>query len=161
MATAAACDEDVDKWIEEITGSSARKFLSALSAFDGLGANTLVDVARRAAKQRREKVRAWEAIREKRVTDKEGRPRCGIEKCSGEEYAVGDQEVSKGSGYAQESISREDVGEDYVVHDQGVIKGREELTRSMLNRRECKESEGVRGRALKMGWRERSVSEGV
>ncbi|PBP24572.1 hypothetical protein BUE80_DR004415, partial [Diplocarpon rosae] len=91
VAIAAACDEDVDKWIEELTGSSARKFLSALSAFDGLGANTLADVARRAAKQRREKVRAWETTREKRIAGQEERqlPDGDI----GEEYIIGDQGV--------------------------------------------------------------------
>lgn len=67
VVTAAACDEDVDKWIEELTGSSARKFLAELSAFDNLGVNTLADVAKRAAKQRRSKVKAWERERQKRV----------------------------------------------------------------------------------------------
>ena len=64
VATAAACDEDVDKWIQEITGTSTRNFLATLSAFDGLGMNALAGVAKRAARQRREQVRAWEAVRE-------------------------------------------------------------------------------------------------
>ncbi|KAK2628339.1 hypothetical protein QTJ16_002985 [Diplocarpon rosae] len=102
VATAAACDEDVDKWIEELTGSSARKFLSALSAFDGLGANTLADVARRAAKQRREKVKAWETTREKRIAGQEERqlPDCDI----GEECIIGDQGVFVGP------VSGSDIG---------------------------------------------------
>jgi len=68
MATAAACDEDVDKWIKEITGSSVRKFLAALSQFSGLGISALVDVARRAAIQREYEIDAWETIR---ITRKE------------------------------------------------------------------------------------------
>ena len=68
MATAAACDEDVDKWIEEITGTRVRRFLADLSAFDGLGFNTLAGVARRAARQRRGEVRAWERVRERDFT---------------------------------------------------------------------------------------------
>lgn len=73
VATAAACDEDVDKWIEEITGCGVRRFLADLSAFEGLGTNTLAGVAKRAAKQRRDRVRAWEAVREKRILEKVGK----------------------------------------------------------------------------------------
>lgn len=72
VATAAACDEDVDKWIEEITGCGVRNFLADLSRFEGLGVNTLADVARRAARQRRERVRAWEVVREARVAQVDG-----------------------------------------------------------------------------------------
>ena len=71
VATAAACDEDMAKWIEEITGTGVRRFLADLSAFDGLGINTLAGVARRAAKQRRGEVRAWERVREKRLQKRE------------------------------------------------------------------------------------------
>ncbi len=63
VATAAACDEGVAKWIEEITGTGVRGFLADLSAYNGLGCNTLARVARRAAKRRREAVlleRTWE-----------------------------------------------------------------------------------------------------
>lgn len=73
VATAAACDEDVDKWIEEITGTRVRRFLADLSAFDGLGFNTLAGVARRAARQRRGEVRAWERVREKRLHETDER----------------------------------------------------------------------------------------
>jgi len=69
VATAAACDEDVDKWIEEITGTGVRRFLADLNAFEGLGFNTLAAVARRAAKQRRDQVKAWERIREQRLKE--------------------------------------------------------------------------------------------
>lgn len=72
VATAAACDEDVDMWIEEITGSGVRKFLADLSAFDGLGVNALATVAKRAAKQRRNQVRAWEKIRKKKILETTG-----------------------------------------------------------------------------------------
>lgn len=72
VATAAACDEDVDKWIEEIMGSGVRRFLADLSAFDGLGINALSTVAKRAAKQRRNQVRAWEKIREKKLLETTG-----------------------------------------------------------------------------------------
>jgi hypothetical protein len=65
VATSAACDEDVDTWIEEITGIGVRRLLADLSRFDGLGINALANVARRAAKQRREEVRKWELARTK------------------------------------------------------------------------------------------------
>ncbi|EKD17241.1 uncharacterized protein L3040_008885 [Drepanopeziza brunnea f. sp. 'multigermtubi'] len=84
VVTAAACDEDIDRWIEEQTGSSVRKFLAALSIFDRLGVNTLSGVARRAAKQRRDKVRAWEAVRERRRQEQVG---------IGEDFVIGDQGV--------------------------------------------------------------------
>jgi hypothetical protein len=160
VATAAACDEDVDKWIEEITGSSARKFLSALSAFDGLGVNTLAGVARRAAKQRRDKLNAWEAVREKKMAEQDQKPRCEVEDCVEMEYLLGDQHVGLGSKCSQKDASRERGGDDeYMAYDHGVKKEREDLTSSMLKRRECKGSEGARERAVRMGWRERSISE--
>ncbi|KAK6587487.1 hypothetical protein PZA11_000777 [Diplocarpon coronariae] len=109
VATAAACDEDLDQWIEDITGSSARKFLSALSAFDGLGANTLADVARRAAKQRRQKVRDWEKTREQRIAGQEERQRPGHD--IGKEYIIGDQGVVVGPACGRERGSEID-GED-------------------------------------------------
>jgi len=112
VATAAACDEDVDKWIEEITGSSARKFLSALSAFDGLGVNTLAGVARRAAKQRRQKLNAWVAVREKRIAEQDQKPGCEVEDCVGEEYMLGDQDVALGSKCSQVVVSGDRNGRD-------------------------------------------------
>ena len=112
VATAAACDEDVDKWIEEITGSSARKFLSALSAFDGLGVNTLAGVARRAAKQRRQKLNAWVAVREKRIAERDQKPGCEVEDCVGEEYMLGDQDVALGSKCSQVVVSGDRNGRD-------------------------------------------------
>jgi hypothetical protein len=72
VATAAACDEDVDKWIEEIMGSGVRRFLADLSAFDGLGINALSTVAKRAAKQRRNQVKAWKKIHEKKLLETAG-----------------------------------------------------------------------------------------
>ncbi|KAG4441334.1 hypothetical protein IFR05_003197 [Cadophora sp. M221] len=165
VATAAACDEDIDKWIEEITGSSARKFLSKLSAFDGLGVNSLAGVARRAAKQRRERLGAWEVAREKRAAEQDQKSRCEVQAFEEVEYMVGDQDVRLGSPCSERSGSQKSCGDgEYVAYDQGVNKERQErheLTSSMLKRRECKGSEGVRERAVKMGWRERSVSEGV
>ena len=72
VATAAACDEDIDMWIEEIMGSGVRRFLADLSAFDGLGTNALSAVAKQAAKHRRSQVRAWEKIREKKLLETGG-----------------------------------------------------------------------------------------
>ncbi|RAL63503.1 hypothetical protein DID88_003923 [Monilinia fructigena] len=57
VATAAACEEGVDKFIEEITGYKVRKMLMDISALDGLGVNTLANVARQTAKKRRADVR--------------------------------------------------------------------------------------------------------
>ncbi|KAL2072823.1 hypothetical protein VTL71DRAFT_12166 [Oculimacula yallundae] len=151
VATAAACDEDIDKWIEEITGSSARKFLSALSAFDGLGANTLADVARRAAKQRRGKIDAWEAAREERVMGTNRRPRYENGDINEMEYMVGDQGVELAYQYAETPSEDQLADNEDMVYDQGVGKGRPGLTESMLKRREGKGNGGVKDRAAKMG----------
>ncbi|KAF7906322.1 hypothetical protein EAF00_000601 [Botryotinia globosa] len=53
VATAAACEEGVDKFIEETTGYKVRKLLMDISALDGLGVNTLAHVARQTAQKRR------------------------------------------------------------------------------------------------------------
>jgi hypothetical protein len=119
VATAAACDEDVDKWIEEITGSGVRKFLADLSRFEGLGINTLADVAKRAAKQKKEKVRAWEVVREARAAEKE-------------------KPFMDGPG------PREDEGNaNWVVGEMGVVASDvvEELGCRVVHSRDCKGSE--------------------
>jgi hypothetical protein len=122
VATAAACDEDVDKWIEEITGCGVRNFLADLSRFEGLGVNTLADVARRAARQRRKTVRAWEVVREARVAQVDG------------------QAGAKGPG-------EKDMGTEeqmnWVIGEMGAIAsdGVEELGCRVVHCRDCKGSD--------------------
>jgi hypothetical protein len=151
VATAAACDEDVDKWIEEITGTGIRRFLADLSAFDGLGVNTLANVAKRAAKQRRDQVRAWEFARETKLAradlladvvgdgEMEEQIEEGPKKCKDRKmgFSAGDQSTS----LRKDSGSQE-----------------EDLVGNMKRRRDFRGSEGVKERAVRMGWRDRSVS---
>lgn len=66
VATAAACDEAVDKWIEEATGHKVRRFLVDLSAFDGLGVNALATKAKQTAQRRGSQPKAWD-VQEKRL----------------------------------------------------------------------------------------------
>ncbi|KAM3074421.1 hypothetical protein ACMFMG_002775 [Clarireedia jacksonii] len=54
VATAAACEEGVDKFLEDITGVGVRRLLMDLSRLDGLGINGLAEVARRTGRKRRE-----------------------------------------------------------------------------------------------------------
>lgn len=92
VATAAAADEDVDKWIEEMTGYGARKFLADLSAFDGLGVNSLAGEARRAAVLRKGEVK-------EKILEKKGD---GVEICDlGNDGAVSQKEtyVEKDAGF--------------------------------------------------------------
>lgn len=74
VATAAACEEGVDKFIEEITGYKVRKMLMDISALDGLGVNTLANVARQTAKKRRGDLRRLQMTRIVREGDREGNP---------------------------------------------------------------------------------------
>jgi hypothetical protein len=149
VATAAACDGAVDKWIEEITGYGVRKLLADLSRFKGLGTNTLADVAKRASKQRRGQVRDWELVRESRL---QGEPM--------------QQEVHfvKENRGCDEFVDRKEADdwEEYVKSFPGILKergsDREELLDDMAHKRDCKGVERARERAVKMGWRERSVS---
>ncbi|QSZ30099.1 hypothetical protein DSL72_004619 [Monilinia vaccinii-corymbosi] len=53
VATAAACEDGVDKFIEEVMGYKVRKMLMDISALDGVGVNNLANVARQTAKKRR------------------------------------------------------------------------------------------------------------
>jgi hypothetical protein len=124
VATAAACDEDVDKWIEEITGCGVRNFLADLSRFEGLGVNTLADVARRAARQRRERVRAWEVVREARVAQVDGQ--------------VGGNEASEKKYIGNEERMKWVVGEMGVIASDGV---KEELGCRAVHSRDYKGSE--------------------
>lgn len=150
VATAAACDEDVAKWIEEITGTGIRRFLADLSAFDGLGFNTLAGVARRAAKQRRGEVLAWERVREQRLQDRElddGWEDCVVEgekqgRCKDRKmrFMEGDETV--------------DTGVDVSMKE----RTGEEVLDEMMKVQKCKSREGLRERAVRMGWRDRSVS---
>ena len=163
VATAAACDEDVDKWIEEITGSGVRRFLADLSAFDGLGFNSLAAVARSAAKQRRGELRAWERIRETRLRDRDGEMYQG----------QGCEEVSYVIVPERDRCDRDADGMlGLVACDQPVRlrrrekeaakePSREELVEEMGHKRDCKDQEDIKERAVGMGWRERSVSGGA
>jgi hypothetical protein len=69
VATAAACDEDIDMWIQELTGYGVRKFLAGLGKFDELGLHSLRGVARRAKMQRRREIEYWERLRADRMKD--------------------------------------------------------------------------------------------
>lgn len=77
VATAAACDEDLDKWIADINGSGVRHFLADLSKFEPLGVNTLSAVARKAAKQKKEQVRVWEKVREEKLKNESNKNKDG------------------------------------------------------------------------------------
>ncbi|KUJ22830.1 uncharacterized protein LY89DRAFT_311482 [Mollisia scopiformis] len=166
VATAAACDEDVDRWIEEITGMGVRKFLAGLNAFEGLGVNTLANVAKRAARQRRDQMNAWEEVRKRKLAsqsreielDRTQYQVQGVadDKLKVGEFVIGDQGVYWNGGDEQE----EDDQDDIVMGDQGLEmkQKRDGLLGSMSQRRDYRESEGARERAVKMGWRERSVS---
>lgn len=127
VATAAACDEDVDNWIEEITGCGVRNFLADLSRFEGLGVKTLADVARRAARQRRERIRAWEVVREARVAQVDGQVggnELSEQKYKGNEeqmnWAVGRMGVTASDGVKEELGCRAVHSRDY----KGSKKGR-------------------------------------
>ena len=63
VATNAACDEDIDQYVFEVTGRRVRDFLADLSILEGIGTSTLAGVARRAAKQRRDEVRVLDELR--------------------------------------------------------------------------------------------------
>lgn len=72
VATAAACEEGVDKFIEDITGYKIRKMLMDISALDGLGVNTLANVARHTAKKRRADLRRLQMTQITREERREG-----------------------------------------------------------------------------------------
>jgi hypothetical protein len=57
IAISAACDEDMDSLIKDISGKGVRRFLADLASFDGLGLNTLADVARRKAVTRKKELK--------------------------------------------------------------------------------------------------------
>jgi len=71
VATDAACDEDIDQWVFEVTGRRVRDFLADLSMLRGIGASNLAEVARRAAKQRRNEVRVLEEMRRMNLEDED------------------------------------------------------------------------------------------
>jgi hypothetical protein len=71
VATAAACDKDLDAWLTEVNGTGVRHFLANLSKFEPLGVNALFNVAKRAARDRREQLRIWEKVREQNLKKQE------------------------------------------------------------------------------------------
>lgn len=152
VATAAACDEAVDKWIEEITGYGVRKLLADLSRFEGLGMNTLADVAKRAARQRRGEIRDWQTVREARLRGDETQQEVCMDEddiyCEGNRNEEEEEDGGQGHGDACEGLKTRKQS----------FSDRDELLDEMTHRRDCKGVEGVRERAVRMGWRERSVS---
>ncbi|EPE29077.1 hypothetical protein GLAREA_00235 [Glarea lozoyensis ATCC 20868] len=71
VATAAACDKDLDAWLIEVNGTGVRHFLANLSKFEPLGVNALSNVAKRAARDRREQLLVWEKVREQNLMKQE------------------------------------------------------------------------------------------
>jgi hypothetical protein len=154
VATAAACDEDIDKWIEEITGCGVRRFLADLSAFEGLGFNSIAAVAKRAAKQRRGELRAWERVREMRL------------KGAGEDvsYVIVQESDSPYSGADKKlGLVASDQPVMFRTREKKVAKepSREELIKDMGYKRDYKGQEGSKERAVRMGWRECGTYGGV
>ncbi|CAD6448228.1 e93ea88c-4aa3-4004-89f4-50891e164bfe [Sclerotinia trifoliorum] len=72
VATAAACEDGVDIFIEEITGYKVRKLLTDLSALDGLGVNSLAHVARQTAQKRRGDIRRLQMTKISTEKDRKG-----------------------------------------------------------------------------------------
>jgi hypothetical protein len=138
------------KWIEEITGTGVRQFLADLSAFDGLGVNTLAGVAKRAAKQRRGEVKAWEKVREKRLQEREFERGC--------EDCVVDGRKQGGRKDGKMGFMDDDETVNSRAERSARDKSGEEVLDDMIKARECRSREGLRERAVKMGWRDRSVS---
>ena len=143
VATAAAGDEDVDKWIEEIIGTSPRKFLADLSVFEGLGVITLAGVAKRAARHRRNEVRGWERVRERRL---------GLE-----DTKLGDDRVGLGMDRKMGLVAADESFNLQRLREEKKTEG-EALIRQMMRMRDKGKQEGIRERAVEMGWSHRSVS---
>jgi hypothetical protein len=122
-----------------------------LSAFDGLGVNTLANVAKRAAKQRRDQVRAWEFARETKLA-----------RADLLADAVGDGEMEEQIEEEPKKCKDRKMG--FSAGDQSTSLRKdsgsqeEDLVGKMKRRREFRGSEGVKERAVRMGWRDRSVS---
>jgi len=165
VATAAACDEDVAKWIEEITGTGIRKFLADLSAFDGLGFNTLAGVAKRAAKQRRGEIRAWEKLRETRLQENEADE--GWEDCIPEVKQTSCEECAECAAKDDQQGRAKDKKLGFIAGDETVNmraqkplreKSAEEIVDSLVKVREGRSRETLKERAVRLGWRDGSVS---
>ena len=146
VATAAACDEDVAKWIEELTGTGIRRFLADLSALDGMGINTLTCVARRAAIQKRRDIIARKSVREKTLQErglKDGCETCVVEiktcVCHDREMGI-------------------KAGNETVIGRHERERSGEEVLDDMVTARDRRSREGLRERAIRMGWRDRTVS---
>ncbi|TAQ88424.1 hypothetical protein B7494_g3284 [Chlorociboria aeruginascens] len=131
VATAAAYDEDVDKWVEEVTGYGVRRLLADLSVFDGLGINSLAGVAKKTAMKRKVELKAWEKLRE------EG---CCVDKCD-------------------ERAEEAHAGDD--SKDNKAVRESEKVINGMVKMKMDKEAKGMRDRAVKMGWMSRSLSSGA
>jgi hypothetical protein len=134
IALAAACDKDVDLWITKMSGCRVRKYLADLRAFGGLGVNNLADEAIRDTKKRRkEYIRRARDHEQVHVRDRE---RVAVE----EKPKTGDKSLE---GMPPDVTGRRGL-----------------LIAQMLGRREARASESINERALRMGWRHRSVSAG-
>ncbi|KAF7905646.1 uncharacterized protein EAF01_006167 [Botrytis porri] len=106
VATAAACEEGVDKFIEEITGYKVRKLLTDISALDGLGVNTLAHVARQTAQKRRGDLRRLQMTQ---ITKEEARER-NFERGLGFGDGDGDSESWKNSSEEVARMRRKGQG---------------------------------------------------
>jgi hypothetical protein len=114
VATAAACDKDLDAWLMEVNGTGVRQFLADLGKFESLGVNALSNVAKRAARDRREQVRQWERVGEERM------------KKSGENRSdgYGDHGKRAGGELNHQTSGMKEVDEgNWVLGGDGIKKG--------------------------------------
>lgn len=149
VATAAACDGDVDKWIEEVTGVGIKELLAELSRFDGLGINTLASVAKRASRQRRTEAQGWEILRGLRARNEA--KKSSVIGYTNEDDRGEENEVESATKDACRSARTRRDGHDWPSQEK-------ELLQQMKHAREYNGTEGVKERATKMGWRDRSIS---
>ena len=70
VASAAACDPDLDTFIKDVTGLEVRQFLRDISVFEGASIDSLRKVARRAGREERRRLGGWE--RKARMKKEEG-----------------------------------------------------------------------------------------
>jgi hypothetical protein len=114
VATAAACDKDLDAWLMEVNGTGVRHFLANLSKFEPLGVNALSNVAKRAARNRREQLRLWEKVREEKLKDR-------LQEIQIERHTRDDKNVHR--GLEIETDGPKDVeGAMWILEDSGLKK---------------------------------------
>ncbi|PQE28247.1 hypothetical protein CJF32_00010657 [Rutstroemia sp. NJR-2017a WRK4] len=164
VATAAACEEGVDRFLEEVTGVGVRRLLMDLSRLDGLGVNGLAEVARRTGRRRRGVLEGLGVgVEDGRDRDGDRGSGMGEREREREERRVRQMDRRLGLVASDQGVRLREEGEEVFIGGgaggMAGAKGKGKEGEEMKVEGDVYRKESLKEKAVRMGWREKTISD--